>query len=426
MVSKQENAILTGVGAGTPMGELMRRYWIPAAMSSEVEADGSPLRLMLLGERLVAFRDSNGEVGILDHHCPHRNASLFFGRNEQGGLRCLYHGWKFGVDGQCLDMANVPPHQDFKSKIKAKSYRTIERNGLIWTYMGQDEPPALPSIEATMVPASKVTFNWMQRECNWLQVLEGDLDTSHTDFLHGGARTVQSFAPDDPRRFGAANRAPEYEIEESEWGTMYGAFRPADPGETYWRVAHFMFPFWTITPSGPFGRHLYARAWVPMDDTHTMAMRIIGNAGKVAPGGSGIVTGLDDLMPNTTDWYGRFRPNTNAENDYLIDREVQRTKTFSGIPGIAAEDQAVTESMDAITDRSTEHLAPSDRMIAITRRRLLEAAEAIAQGAKAPGRDGSIYAGARGGYFIAPNGGSLTDAYRDAFGKTAPMNLALT
>ena len=166
MLSREENELLTKVGPGTPMGELMRRYWIPAAMSSELVADGDPLRLMLLGEQLVAFRDSTGRVGIIDHACPHRCASLFYGRNEEGGLRCIYHGWKFDVEGHCLEMANVPPHQDFKAKIHAKAYKTAERNGLIWTYMGTGEPPALPAIEATLMPAQSVTFNWMQRECN--------------------------------------------------------------------------------------------------------------------------------------------------------------------------------------------------------------------------------------------------------------------
>ncbi len=422
MVSSQENEILTGVGPDTPIGNLMRRYWIPAAMSAEVEADGPPLRLMLLGERLLAFRDTSGQVGILEHRCPHRGASLFYGRNEQGGLRCIYHGWKYDVAGRCVEMANVPPHQDFKSKIQAKAYRVAERNDLIWTFMGQGKPPQLPKIEATMMPPEQVTFNWMQRACNWLQVLEADLDTSHTDFLHGGARTEKVFAPDDPRRFGAIHRAPEYEVRETDWGTMYGAYRPADPGQTYWRVAHFLFPFWTITPSGPFGRHLYARAWVPMDDTHTMSLRIIGNAGRVAPGGAdklGIVTGLEDLLPNTSDWFGRWRPRTNEANDYLIDRELQRTKSFSGIPGIAAEDQAVTESMDPIADRTIEHLAPSDRMIAVTRRRLLDAAASVAQGETAPVEDGGGYAGARGGYFIAAQGKQLIDAYREAGGNSA-------
>ncbi len=421
MVTVAENKLLTQVGPGTPMGELMRRYWIPAAMSSELIADAAPTRLMLLGEQLLAFRDSTGRVGILDHQCPHRCASLFFGRNEEGGLRCIYHGWKFDVDGNCLDMANVPPHQDFKSKIHATAYKVIERNGLVWTYMGKGTPPALPEIEATMLPESAATFNWMQRECNYLQVLEGDLDTSHTDFLHGGARTEKVYAPDDPRRFGAINRAPEYEVRETDWGTMYGAYRPADPGETYWRVAHFMFPFWTITPSGPFGKHLYARAWVPMDDTHTMSLRIVGNAGRVDPGGAkqlGIVTGLEDLLPNTSDWYGRFRPHTNAENDYLIDRDKQRRNSFSGIPGIAAEDQAVTESMGAVTNRPAEHLAPSDRMIAVTRRRMMDAATDLANGKEAPI---DSYARARGGYFVATQGKALVDAYDEVSGATAKV-----
>jgi phenylpropionate dioxygenase-like ring-hydroxylating dioxygenase large terminal subunit len=425
MVTPEENEKLTRIGPGTPMGELMRRYWIPAAMSSEIEADGPPLRLMLLGEQLVAFRDSAGRVGILDHACPHRCASLFYGRNEEGGLRCIYHGWKFDVEGRCLDMANVPPQQDFKAKIRATAYKTAERNGIVWTYMGPldektGEPPALPAIEATLLPAQAVTFNWMQRECNWLQVLEGDLDTSHVDFLHGGARTEKVFAPDDPRRFGAINRSPEYEIGETEWGTMYGAFRPADPGETYWRIAHFLFPFWTITPSGPFGRHIYARAWVPMDDTHTMSMRLLANAGRVDPGGAqqlGIVTGLEDLLPNSSDWYGRWRPRTCAANDYLMDRHRQRTNSFSGIPGIAAEDQAVTESMGGIVKRMGEHLAPSDRMIAVTRRRLMEAAEAVARGEAPPAANAQTYAGARGGYFIAKAGGGMLDAYRAAGAK---------
>ena len=421
MVTREENELLTRVGTGTPMGELMRHYWIPAAMSSEVVADGAPLRLMLLGEQLLAFRDSAGRVGILDHACPHRCASLFFGRNEEGGLRCIYHGWKFDVEGNCLEMANVPPHQDFKHRVHAKAYKTIERNGLIWAYMGSGEPPALPQIEATLLPAHAVTFNWMQRECNWLQVLEGDLDTSHTDFLHGGARTEKVFAPDDPRRFGAINRSPEYEISETEWGTMYGAFRPADPGETYWRIAHFLFPFWTITPSGPFGRHIYARAWVPMDDTHTMAVRIIGNAGRVDPGGAkqlGIVTGLEDLLPNSSDWYGRWRPRTSAENDYLLDRDKQKSNSFSGIPGIAAEDQAVTESMGGVVNRMNEHLAPSDRMIAVTRRRLLDAARAVERGELPPAATAETYTGVRGGYFVAKQGGGMLDAYRAASAKS--------
>jgi nitrite reductase/ring-hydroxylating ferredoxin subunit len=275
MTTAAENELLTGVGAGTPMGGLMRQYWVPALMSSELKADGDPVRLMLLGEKLIAFRDSNGKVGIMDHRCPHRCASLFFGRNEDGGIRCVYHGWKFDADGNCTDMANVPPHQDFKHKVHAKAYKTAELNGLVWVFMGdQQNVPPLPRIEAALMPEDELDLTCFLRECNWLQALEGDIDTSHADFLHGGTRQAQDFAADDIRRFGSIHRDPDYAVADTDCGTMYGAYRPAGAGQQYWRIAHFMMPFWTITPAGPFERHVTARAWVPVDDNHTMAFNL--------------------------------------------------------------------------------------------------------------------------------------------------------
>jgi phenylpropionate dioxygenase-like ring-hydroxylating dioxygenase large terminal subunit len=178
MLSAHDNDLISRVGPGMPMGEMMRRYWMPALLSRELQVDGDPLRLMLLGEALVAFRDSSGRVGIIDHECPHRCASLFYGRNEEGGLRCIYHGWKFDVAGHCLDMANVPPHQDFKAKIRAKAYPVQERGGVIWTYMGPLDattgaPPPLPDILANLLPEDEVDFTLFQRECNWLQAHPG-------------------------------------------------------------------------------------------------------------------------------------------------------------------------------------------------------------------------------------------------------------
>src|SRR5262250_410683 len=165
MSKRKDSDDLLLVGAGTPMGEMMRQYWIPAVMSSEIERDGAPLRLMLLGEKLIAFRDSSGRVGVIDHRCPHRCASLFLGRNEQGGLRCIYHGWKFDVAGNCLDMPNVPDDQDFKHKVKAKAYRVVERAGLVWVYMGERaEPPALPAFEVLDLPADEINVTMMQRD----------------------------------------------------------------------------------------------------------------------------------------------------------------------------------------------------------------------------------------------------------------------
>src|SRR6202790_3181178 len=169
---------LVRVGPGTVMGNLMRQYWLPAAMSSELKPDGEPMRLMLLGEQLIAFRDSAGRVGVMDHKCPHRCASLFLGRNEENGIRCVYHGWKYDTDGNCIDTPNISGSPDFKHHIKAKAYRTVERNGLVWVYMGErQEAPPLPAIEATLLPQSDVQISFVQRECNWLQALEGDIDT---------------------------------------------------------------------------------------------------------------------------------------------------------------------------------------------------------------------------------------------------------
>jgi phenylpropionate dioxygenase-like ring-hydroxylating dioxygenase large terminal subunit len=242
-MTDEDSKDLTRVGPGTVMGEYMRQYWIPAAKSLEVKSDGDPIRLLILGERLVAFRDTDGRVGIMDHRCPHRCASLFLGRNEEGGIRCVYHGWKFDVNGQCLEMPNVPIHQEFKEKVHARAYRTAERNGLIWVYMGhkQDDPPPLPMIEANLINEAEI---WcLQRECNWLQALEGDIDTSHVGFLHVGMLNIDDLDENHPMRPTILNRAPEYEVSTTEWGTMYGGFRMNDDGQMSWRVANFMYPF---------------------------------------------------------------------------------------------------------------------------------------------------------------------------------------
>ena len=196
MTRARDHEDLTRVGPGTVMGEFMRQYWIPAALSSELSVDSDPMRLLLLGEKLIAFRDSAGRVGVLDQRCPHRCASLFLGRNEENGIRCIYHGWKFDVAGQCVDMPSVPPEWDFKAKVKAKAYRTAERNGLVWVYMGaRQEAPPLPAIEPALLPAADMTQQFVQRHCNWLQALEGDIDTSHFGFLHMGSVTVDDLDP---------------------------------------------------------------------------------------------------------------------------------------------------------------------------------------------------------------------------------------
>ena len=386
MASAIESDEMTRVGPGTVMGELMRQYWIPAAKSSEVKAGGEPVRLMLLGEKLIAFRDSaTGRVGVMDHRCPHRCASLFLGRNEENGIRCIYHGWKFDVDGNCVEMPNVAPAQRFEDKVKAKAYKVNERGGLIWVYMGaRAEAPPMPMVEATMLHEEEVKASFVQRECNWMQALEGDIDTSHFGFLHIGSVTPDQVLPDSLLKYQVADRAPEYHVADTEWGTMYAAYRPTDDNQIYWRFAQFGFPFWAQVPQGSIIDRVSARAWVPMDDHHTMSVTLnwtkMSRTTPPLKDGNPIPGAAPELeyLPNTTDWYGRWRPKSNASNDYMIDREAQRNGTiFSGITHIHMQDQAVTESMGPITDHEFEHLAPSDQMIARTRRRLVHAARAL-------------------------------------------------
>jgi len=411
MTSKRDSEILTHVGPDTPLGNVMRRYWLPALKSSELKADGDPVRFVMLGEKLIAFRDTSGRVGIMDHRCPHRCASLFFGRNEESGIRCVYHGWKFDVDGNCVDMANVPPHQDFKAKVKAKVYKAEERNGLVWVYMGAaEEAPALPPILATLVPEEDATISMVMRECNWLQAMEGDIDTSHLNFLHYGSMGGDGFEPNDPTRFGAIHRDPEYKVTDTDTGTMYGAYRPGDQGNTYWRMAHFLFPCWTLAPFKPFETYCMARGWVPLDDTHTMFISITPKSGPST------LDSYEGYLPNTTDWYGRWRCNQTFENDFLIDREAQKSASYTGIAGIHQQDQAVTESMGAITDHSWEHLAPSDKMITATRKRLVGAAKALAKDGTPPPASQSpeSYARLRAGFFMAPKSAKWPKVYSDA------------
>src|SRR5262245_42495279 len=327
---------LTRVGAGTIMGELMRCYWLPAALSSELVRDGAPVRLLLLGEKLVAFRDSAGRVGVMDHRCPHRGASLFLGRNEEGGLRCIYHGWKFDVAGNCLDMPSLPP-PGFKQKVKAKAYQVVERAGVVWVYMGprRDAPP-LPGFEILDLPPAEINVSFIQRDCNYLQALEGEIDTSHFGFLHAGHVDPDDLAEDEPLRHTVTNRAPLYHLAETAWGTQYAGYREAEPGRTYWRFGNFLFPFWTQAPNGEFGSHMHARAWVPLDDEHTMfcflwwkraqsAMSLPQPAFKDGRPIGGTGRG-NKLLPNTTDWLGRWRMAANPSNDWGLDRAAQQQK----------------------------------------------------------------------------------------------------
>lgn len=422
---EQDSADLTRVGPGTVMGEFMRQYWIPCALSSELSVDGAPMRLPLMGEKLIAFRDSSGKVGIMDQRCPHRCASLFLGRNEENGLRCVYHGWKFDAEGNCVDMPSVPDGETLKHKIKAKAYKVQERNGLVWVYMGANAPPPLPAIEANLLPEDQISYAFVYRDCNWLQALEGDIDTSHFGFLHAGTIDVEELDESHPFYATTVNRAPQYEVADTPWGTSYGAYRNLPKGGTYWRTANFMFPFWTQNPAGQFPNHVHARAWVPIDDERMMFINIYWKGALTGRGNPKLKSGetLDkgyslenNHIPNTTDWYGRWRLRETEANDWEIDREAQRTGVnYTGMMNIHLQDHAITESMGHITDHAWEHLTAADLMIARTRRRVLRAArEFAATGAPPPGvADPDVFLQSRAGYFVADEGVAWQAAYEE-------------
>jgi nitrite reductase/ring-hydroxylating ferredoxin subunit len=377
---KEDNELLTRVGPGTPMGNLLREYWVPALLSSELpDRDGDPMRLRLLGEDLIVFRDTSGRVGMLGAHCAHRGASLFFGRNEEDGLRCVYHGWKYDVSGQCMDMPSEPPESTFKERIRQRAYPCVEKGGAIWTYMGpRAEPPALPQLEWTMVGDDQRNLTPFLRECNWMQALEGDIDTAHLYFLHA---RLDPFS-DDGDKSGTdgtyhQDTHPRLFLHETDYGVVYGARRDEDPENYYWRITQFMFPFHTYFPPGGF-QGVPGHIWVPLDDSNTMVWSLGYNPNEPIPVRDRSRSGAGGaFLPATSNPLSRRRLAANASNDYMIDREVQRTTTFTGIPSIPLQDQAMTESMGAIVDRTQEHLGSTDQMIMMVRRRLLEAAKAL-------------------------------------------------
>ncbi|MBX5468028.1 MAG: Rieske 2Fe-2S domain-containing protein [Firmicutes bacterium] len=394
MLSREETELLARVGPGTPMGQMMREYWIPALLSQELpHPDCDPVRVLLLGEKLIAFRDTAGRVGLIQNHCPHRGASLFYGRNEAGGLRCVYHGWKFDIHGRCLEMPNEPPESDFKHKLRARTYPCVERGGVVWTYMGtRATPPPLPNLAANQLPEPEIEVAAIQHECNWLQALEGDVDTSHASFLHFGSLKPEDTEPDTFLYWMIVHPAPRYAVVDTPYGVMYGAYRPATPGYLYWRIAQFLFPFYSQAPEGVLGQHAVTHALVPMDDHHTLRIMMHQKSHERLP-----IQGRTAKYPSGwgrqfvggTGWTDRFKPVANAENDYQLDRKAQRRgDSYSGIAAIREQDNAVTESMGPIYDRSGEHLAVSDVAVIRMRRRLLQAVRAYAEkGVTPPGLD---------------------------------------
>jgi phthalate 4,5-dioxygenase oxygenase subunit len=380
MLTREQNDLLTRTGPGTPMGDLFRRYWIPALLAEEVaEADGDPVRVKLLGEELICFRDSEGRLGLIDEFCSHRTASLFFGRNEECGLRCAYHGWKYDVDGNCVDMPSEPEGTKMREKIKQRAYPTAEAGGVIWAYMGpEDKKPELPALEWIGLRPEQRFISKRRQFSNYLQAMEGGIDSSHVSFAH------RFNLDDDPLHSGTegnkylkADTRPRFEVVESDGGLLIGARRNADEENYYWRVTQWMMPWYTIIP--PFGTHnpLGGHAWVPIDDETCWAWS--WNYHPTEDFGQRELDALEAGDGIHVKYKpGTFDPIAEKANDYLMDRGAQRRKeSFSGIAGIAAQDFSLQESMGVVCDRTKERLGTSDAAIILARRRLLAALDDV-------------------------------------------------
>jgi phthalate 4,5-dioxygenase len=389
MLTAEENEKLTRIEGDAPMGQLIRRFWMPFLLSSDLPGpDCVPVRVRLMGEDLLAFRDTSGRVGLIDPLCAHRRAALFYGRNEEDGLRCIYHGWKYDVTGQCTDAPTEPKDSNFKHTVRLLAYPVEEKAGVCWTYMGPKElQPELPTFEFMNVPESHLYVSWSTQDCNYAQAIEGGIDTMHSVYLHS---TLDSHRKLDEYRQGGLvqmaaasagvlqnqyrnkdNPATLHAVD-TDFGTIVGGQYAGDQKGDYWRFNLFYMPFWTSPPGGAGSKLIHA--FVPIDDENCARWSFGFNLDKphsardiaTLRGGSGVHVAL---IP------GSHTPMRNRTNDYLIDREEQRNYTYTGIGGIGEQDFAVQEGMGRIVDRTKERLGVSDVGISHMRKRLLKAAD---------------------------------------------------
>ena len=400
MLTQEDNELLCRVGAGTPMGELFRRFWLPAILSSELpEKDGRPVRMRILGENLLVFRNSEGEVGFLDAYCPHKLAPLFFGRNEECGIRCTYHGWKFDLDGNCVDMPNNDPQSNYRNKVKIKSYPAREQGGVVWIYMGpRDKEPQLPGFEWLDVPEDqRHVSRWLQRT-NWCQGLEGEFDNTHVSFLHSWQdMTKFSAYLAEVIQYAQADGAAKLHVEETEYGFLTGSCRQTESADRFWMFAQWMIPTYSLVGNPGGGWPQGGRIWVPIDDYHTMSFSVTYNADGPLTAGEVASMNAGQVFPPSS-FPGRFslpdgyiidinQPYATLENDYNLDRDMQAKVNFTGIAGANDQDRSVQEMMPRmpgtqgqIVDRSREHLIPSDVPAITIRRRMMKLAKALAKG----------------------------------------------
>ncbi|HYB69124.1 MAG TPA: Rieske 2Fe-2S domain-containing protein [Candidatus Bathyarchaeia archaeon] len=425
MLSAGDNALLTQTGSGAPMGEYFRRFWMPVALSRELpEPDCPPVRVRIMGEDLVAFRDSEGRIGLLEPRCPHRGANLFFGRNEQCGLRCVYHGWKFDVAGRCVDLPTLPAESTFRERVRVTAYPVREWGDFVWAYLGPaGHEPELPRLEFAVVPPSHRFVSKKLQQCNWAQSCEGGLDTAHFSFLHMPVTSVtsesdeimsRSSADRDRTRWMRDDPMPEFHVVEHEAGLAIGASRRADGTQLYWRVSQFLLPNHGLAPNAFAGENYHGQTWVPITDESCWVYCYTWNPERPLAeaerqrlrAGQSVHAAVDE----------RWMPIRNRDNDYLIDRVDQKLRTFTGIRGISEQDACIQDSQGFIADRTREHLGPTDAAIIQFRRLVLGGARELLTGTEpAPARNGAAYT-VRSGSALADRSVMFAQVMRERFG----------
>jgi phthalate 4,5-dioxygenase len=435
MLTAEDNRTLTLTGPGTPMGDVMRCYWLPALLSRELpEPDCPPVRLRLLGEEYVAFRDTEGRVGIVEPRCSHRGANLFFGRNEACGLRCVYHGWKFDVHGRCVDLPTLPTDvADWvRSKAHIRALTVAEWGDVVWAYMGDGDAPELPQFEFATLPATHRYVSKKLQQCNWAQAVEGGLDTAHFSYLHAGVEDGEKVSlmqalgvrakpgENEPPnissfRWMANDGMPHFTVIEHAAGLALAASRRTDGDDLYYRVTQFLMPNHSLAPGSWPGGNQLGNTWVPIDDHSCWIFCYAWNPDRPLTAdernrwekGSGIFPAMD----------ANFVPLRNRDNDYSIDRDVQRRSSYTGIEGISEQDAAIADSQGLIADRTRELLGQTDLGVVRFRQMVLGAVKSRAAGQPPHGLQAASAYRLRSGDTIAPRDARLVDVLDARFGE---------
>jgi len=433
MLSKAENDRLTLTGAATPMGELFRQYWQPALLSRELTPGGEPKRIRILGEDFIGFRDGDGRVGVVEPHCPHRGANLFFGRNESRGLRCAYHGWQFDTAGHCLDIPTAPANvaEALKPKARLAHLEVREACDMIWVHFGKPQT-GTPELDFAHLPPSHYLVSKKLQQCNWAQALEGGIDTAHFSYLHANLEDGERVGlmpsqglnepPESGRyRWMIEDSIPQFTVLEHASGLLLCAARNTDDSQRYWRLTQFLLPNHSMAPNSFPGENHVGQTWVPVDDHSCWIYCYLYNPTRPLSQGerNAHLRGLGVFAAVDED----FVPLRRRENDYLIDRQAQHSTNFTGIVGISEQDAAIADSQGFIADRSRELLGQTDLGVVKFRRAMFDAIDTMEQGLKPKGCDQPSTYRVRSGDAMSGPDASALEVALSRFGALAGESL---